>query len=373
MRRISARRNVLKFTVSQTAMMRAVSVVSKVLASNATIPALAGVLIRAEGGNVELQATDINASMRHAVQASVEEEGATVASGKVLASVIKNLPDQAVTFDIPEGSTTLIITCGRSKYRLTTIPVADFPEFPDFEATGSVELPSTILIDMANRVFRSLSKDNSRPVLQGMYISVSGTSAKMAATDSYRLSKAEATLNEPCGEFETVVPGIAARDILSAVPGVEMVKIGTGDSQVMFSFGTTTYVSRKIDGTFPNFEQLIPRSFTTETRVGQEEFMSALRRVSVVARANPSVRMDVSEKEMALSASSPEQGESHEVIDCDTEGNEMSITLNHHFLSDCLQGADGEVTVRMNGPMQPAVFQTYGSVSYTCLLMPVRM
>lgn len=363
----------MKFTVSQSALMRSVSMVSKVLVRNSTVPTLAGILVRARDGMIELQATDLNNSMRNGVAASVEEEGAAVVSGTLLQGIVKNLPDAAVSFDMREGETMLTMSCKRSKYRLHTLPVEDFPEFPEFERKSSVELPGTIITGMAEQVRRATSKDASRPILTGVLVSVSGDEVTLAATDSYRLHVSRSRMSEPCGELSAVMPSFALTDALSAAPGMDIIKVGLGDAQISLEFGTTVYVARRIDGQFPDFNRLLPAGYGTRVIVGVPEMKESLRRVSVVAKTNPSVRLDIADGELVMSAQQADAGDASESVACDTEGSPMSIAINHHYLSDALAGADGELSLQLNGPMQPLVAKSLGAVEYTFLIMPVRM
>jgi DNA polymerase-3 subunit beta len=146
---------------------------------------------------------------------------------------------------------------------------------------------------------------------------------------------------------------------------------------VVFVFGNTTYISRKIEGNFPNYRQLLPANCASAIKLDTDQFGSALKRVSVIASANPSVRFDADADGhlMRLSASSPDQGESSELIDAEVEGSSMSIALNYHYVFDCVNavGATKELDLELQGPMQPAIFKAYGTINYLYLLMPVRM
>ena len=145
----------------------------------------------------------------------------------------------------------------------------------------------------------------------------------------------------------------------------------------MFSFGSTTYVSRRIEGNFPNFRQLLPSTYETAVTLDASQLAQALRRVSVIALSNPSVRFDVDADGslLKLSASSPDQGESTELMDVEVEGESLSIALNYHYVLDCVAASsqDKELSFELLSSMQPAVFKSYGSINYLYLLMPVRM
>lgn len=366
----------MKFTVSQSALAKALLVVTKGMATNSTLPILSGIYVRAYEGTLEFQTTNLTISIRHRIAANVEDEGETVVSGKILSSIVKTLPDAAVTF---EGLDRLVtLTCGRSHFRLNTLDPRDFPEFPQFALERSIELPSALLSEMVDKVYKVTSKDTSRPILGGVLLTVEENVIRLVATDSYRLAVCDSNVSSVAEEpFRTIVPGGTFHDVLALPSMTDTVLVGTTASQVVFSFGNTTYVSRKIEGNFPNYRQLLPASCNTTVTIDTAEFSAALKRVSVIALANPSVRFDIDAdgKIMKLSASSPDQGESTELLPVEVTGDSMSIALNYHYVFDCVNAASDqkELTLELQSTMQPGIFKSYAKINYLYLLMPVRM
>lgn len=367
----------MKITVSQSALARAIAVVSKGIGTQTTLPVLAGIYMRAAEGTIELQTTNLNISIRHAIPANVEEEGSVVVSGKTLSNVVKNLPDSAVSL---EGSTNGVeIACEQSHFRLNSLDPRDFPEFPTFDLDQQVELPSALLSSMVDKVYKVTSKDTSRPILAGVLITVEDNTIRLVATDSYRLAVCDASSETSSveGSFEAIVPGATFHDVLALPSMTDMLSVGLTDSQIVFSFGSTTYVSRRIEGNFPNFRQLLPQSCNTTVRLDASTLAQALRRVSVIALSNPSVRFDIDGDAnlLKLSASSPDQGEAAELLNVEVEGASLSIALNYHYVLDCVSAAasDADVTLELLSSMQPAIFKSYAAINYLYLLMPVRM
>ena len=369
----------MKFTVSQSSLAKALLVVSKGMATNTTMPYLAGIYIKAADGTLEFQTSNLSISIRHRIAANVEEPGETVVSGKVLTTIAKTLPDAAVSFAMEGSSRSLEVTCNKSRYRLNTLDPTDFPEFPTFALSRSIELPSDLLQSMVDKVYRVTSRDTSRPILQGVLLSVEQNTIRLVATDSYRLAVCDSNVETSSTDeaFVTIVPGNTFHDVLASPAMTEQLTVGTTDSQVVFVFGNTTYVSRKIEGNFPNYRQLLPTNCACAVQLDVEQFGSALKRVSVVASSNPSVRIDVDAagKLVRLSASSPDQGESNEMVDAEVDGSDLSIALNFHYVFDCVNAVSGSdaMTLELQGPMQPAIFKSYGPINYLYLLMPVRM
>ena len=364
----------MKFTVSQSALAKALSVVSKGMATNSTLPLLSGVNIRAERGVLEFRTTNLTISIRHKIAANVEEPGETVVSGKILANIVKTLPDAAVSFSL-EGRS-LTISCEKSTFKLNTLDPADFPGFPEFALSESIELPCDELSRMVDRVYRVTSKDNTRPILSGILMTVEAGTIRLVATDSYRLALCEAQVEAP-GSFEMIVPGAAFHDVLTLPSDTGRILIGKTDSQVVFVFGNTTYVARKIEGNYPNYRQLLPSSSTTTVNVNVGTLSAALKRVSVISLSNPSIRFDIDAGAgtVRLTATSPDQGEATEVIPAEVDGRSMAIALNYHYVFDCVnvEAADHDMTLELKESMQPGIFRSHSDVEYLYLLMPVRM
>ncbi|WP_293818521.1 DNA polymerase III subunit beta [uncultured Parolsenella sp.] len=367
----------MRFTVSQSSLAKALSVVSKGIATHSTIPVLGGILMRASNGTLEMQASDLDTSIRHKIAANVEEEGETVISGRMLNNIVKNLADAAVTFDGGEG--TIHLTCEKSSFHLNTLNASEFPSFPEVAMERSVELPCDALSEMVDKVYKVTSRDTSRPILAGVLLNVEENLVRLVATDSYRLVVCDTNVetSKLDGMFEMIIPGTAFHDVLSLPSDAESIIIGATSNQVVFVFGNTTYVSRRIEGTFPNYKQLLPSTCLTSVKTKVSALAGALRRVSSIATSNSSVRFDadVDGGAITLSSTSPDQGDAREVVPVDVEGQPNSICMNYRYVGDCVGALspESEVTLELQESMRPGVFKSYGKINYLYLLMPVRM
>ena len=367
----------MRFTVSQSALLNALSIVGKGIASNSTLPLLSGIYIKAENGTLELQTTDLTISIRHKLTANIEEEGETVLSGKLLQNIVKNLSDAAVTFESQDAS--VYITCEKSHYLLNALDPMDFPEFPQFAVEKSVELPRDVLGTMVDKVYRVTSKDTSRPILSGVLLTVEDNVVRLVATDSYRLAVCDTNVETSGleGVFEAIVSGTVFHDVLSLPSETSSIMIGKTDSQVVFVFGNTTYVSRRIEGNYPNYKQILPSSCNTTVKINVDEFSAALKRVSVIAVNNPSVKMDIDADAaiLKLSTTSQDQGEASESIACEVEGDSVVTGLNYHYVFDCVnaQSQEKEMILELKDGRSPGIFKSFSKINYLYLLMPVRM
>ena len=367
----------MRFTVSQSSLATALSVVSKGIATHSTIPVLGGILMHAANGTLEMQASDLDTSIRHKIAANVEEEGTTVLSGKMLNNIVKNLQDASVTFDGGEG--TIALSCDKSTFHLNTLNASEFPTFPEVAMERSVELPCAQLSEMVDKVYKVTSRDTSRPILAGVLLNVEQNLVRLVATDSYRLVVCDTNVDTPDldGTFEMIIPGTVFHDVLSLPSESETIIIGATANQVVFVFGNTTYVSRRIEGNFPNYKQLLPSTCLTSVKVKVGELGGALRRVCSIATSNASVRFDVDPDAgtITLSSTSPDQGDAREVVGVEVEGQPNAIAMNYRYVGDCVGALDAsaEVTLELQEAMRPGVFKSYSKINYLYLLMPVRM
>ena len=366
----------MRFTVSQSALTKALSVVTKGMANNSTLPILSGIRISANDGTLELHTTDLSINILHKVPANVEEPGQTVISGKILSNIVKTLPDAPVTFECDEVSAS--IACEKSRFRLNVLPPADFPSFPDFKMDRSVELPSDLLSVMVGKVYRATSTDQSRPLLAGILMTVENNVIRLVATDSYRLAVCDTHVAAEGVDdgFEMIIPGHAFHDVLTVPTDSSTILIGGDDTQVVFVFGNTTYVSRNLKGNYPDVQKLVPNGFNTSVKINAAELNAALKRVSVIAQTNPTVRfeVDADASQLVLRATSPEQGEASEALSIEAEGESMAIALNYRYVFDCVNAIsdEEELTLELQEPMHPAVFKSYSKINYLYLLMPKR-
>ena len=364
----------MKFSVSQSSLMTALSIVGKGMGANSTIPLLSGIYIKAFDGMLELQTNNLTISVRHRITANVAEEGEVVVSGKLLTSIVKNLPDAAVVFE--GGERTLTITCLSSLFRLNTLDAKDWSEFPEVELTSSCELPSDVLSEMVDKVYKVTSKENTRPILQGVLLTAADNTLRLVATDSYRLAMCETYVaaESSVDEFSLIIPGTVFHDVLSMPSLTEKIFIGTSNNQVVFSFGDTTYISRKTEGTYPDYRQLLPKSYVTAVTVDTDQLLSALRRVATIASTMPIMRIDIDAEgqSIKLSINTRDQGESTEYIPASVEGSSMALSLNHHYVAECLVSAPDreKILIELQSPTLPTVFKSSDKINYLYLVMP---
>ena len=345
------------------------------MSARSTLPILSGILFSAVDGSIQMQATDLEVSVRHTAPALTEEEGQVVLPGKLLTDIVRSLPEAAVTIET-EGDVTLV-RCQHSSFTVKTLNPSDFPKFPEVSVDKKVVLASATLISMVRQVSRAVSRDETRATLTGILFVVEGPTVRMVATDSYRLAVRELVLETVAGEdVEVVIPGKALEEVSKLLGDIEEVSLGVSENQIVFEFGDTTFITRRIEGTFPNYKQLIPKDTETNAVVSAEEFSSAVKRVSLMALHNTPLKINISvtDQTLSLSATTQDVGDASEDLLVKAEGSDMEIAFNHAFLMDGLGSAPSEtLRLEVQSPLKPGVLRTVGDEGFLYLLMPVRV
>jgi len=365
----------MKVSIARGELLDALSSVSRGLSSRTTLPILSGIHLSAQGETVAFQATDLEVSIRTICKARVDASGQSVVPGRLLTDIVRSLPEAAVTIDTTSPGTASI-TCGQSSFNVKTLAPEDYPKFPDVAAEGTVSLPAETFSHVVHQVSRSVSRDETRPILTGMLVVVEGGILRMVATDSYRLCVREVPVEGVPEDIELVIPGKALEDVAKLVSSAESVSLGVAENQVIFTFGDTTFISRRIEGSFPNYRQLLPKEHTTRAVVDRAELLEAVKRVSLMAQHSAPLRVKIAAAEhtLTLSAATQDVGEASEDIQVTPEGEDVEIAFNHGYLLDGVSVAEGDtIALEVTSPLKPGVLKATDSEDFVYLLMPVRL
>jgi DNA polymerase-3 subunit beta len=364
----------VKVTCSKDALTRALSVVGRAVSTRATVQVLGGVLLRAGDGQVELAATDMELSLRLSVDAQVEGEGAVVAPGRLLVDLARLLPDSEVVLEHRPEQGVLEVTCGPAAYKLNTYSAEDFPRLPEVEGAQTFAVDSGVFLDTVTKVARSASRDESRPVLTGVLVRFEGSKLVMAATDSYRMSVKETELESSAAEeLEAIVPARALTELARVAQDAAELKIGVQENHVVFAAGDVWLTTRRIDGQFPNYKQLLPETFEHEVALPREEFLEVVRRAAVMAQRNSPLRLRFAEGEVTISAQTQDVGEAKESLPVPFTGEPLEIGFNPDFLRDGLESVEtDEIALRLISPLRPGLLRS-DEEDFSYLIMPIRL
>jgi DNA polymerase III subunit beta len=363
----------LKLTCSRDALLRGLGIVSRGVSTRTTVQILSGILLRAGEGKLELAATDMEVSLRTTVEAKVETEGSVVVPGRLLLELARLLPEAEVMVEHKLDEAAVEIRCGTASYRLHTYNAEDFPRLPETQGIELHEVDRETVLGTVGRVSRSASRDESRPVLTGVLMRFEPGKLVMAATDSYRLSVKETALEGSAPELEAIVPARALGELARIAVEGEKLSLGVHENQVVFGTADAWLTSRRIDGQFPNYKQLVPETFEHEVALPREELLEVVRRVSVMAQRNSPLRLRFADGELTVSAQTQDVGEAHESLPVSFGGEALEIGFNAEFLRDGVDSVAGEqVRLKLISPLRPAVLQGEGD-DFLYLIMPIRL
>lgn len=366
----------MKFTISKTELVDSLKTVSKGLSSRTTLPILSGILIVCEAdGSVTFQSTDLEVSVRHTVSAFVAEAGRIVIPGKLFIDAINSLPDAAIELELENK--VLSIDCMHSSFKIRTLDADDFPKFPEVTAEKTVSVPSQLAASMVRQVSKAVSRDESRAILTGILFSIEGSTLKFVATDSYRLAIRETQLDTTMeNPFEVVVPGRIFDEVMKSAASSEAVTVGMSDNQILVSYDKTTFVTRRIEGNYPNYKQLLPKEVTCSARFSTEELLSAVRRMSLFGHNQAQVTFKISaeDQNVEVSSNAADVGAATEDIMAQVEGESSTIAFNAQYLIDGLTSVHTEeVLFEVQSSNRPGVFKATDSETFIYLAMPVRV
>jgi DNA polymerase III subunit beta len=363
----------LRITVAKDELVSALGVVSRAVSTRTSVQILSGILVEAQGSELRLAATDMELSLRATAAAQIEGDGAIVLPGKTFADIARLLPAGDVLIEHRPAESVVHVTAGSASYTLHTYNPEDFPRLQELEGVQTFIVDRESLLETIHRVARAASRDESRPVLTGILVSFTGGKLVMAATDSYRLAVKETELNGTVPELEAIVPSRALQELARIAGTGDTVEVGVHENQVVFATDGVWLTTRRIDGQFPNYRQLLPEQFEHELTLPRLELLEVVRRASVMIQRATPLQLRFAEGELTVIARTHDVGESQESMPVAFTGETLEIGFNADFLRDGLESMDGDdVRVKLISPLRPAVIQGEGD-DFTYLVMPIRL
>jgi DNA polymerase-3 subunit beta len=338
---------------------------------------LSGVHLHAEDSTVELQATDMELGIRVQLEAQAEQPGSVVLPGRLLLDVVRSLPKDELTLEYRSGQHDVQLVSGSARFQLRTLPAEDFPKLPESPGQDVLRVPADAFVETINRVARSASRDETRPHLTGVLVSASERELRMVATDSYRLSVKETTLENPLsGSLEANVPARTLQELGRIAAGAEAEAIGVAatENQVVFAVDDVVLSSRLVEGRFPNYQQLLPEAYEHELRLARGELLEVVRRIGLLAQKNAPLRLRFSDGTLDVSAQTPDVGEATESLPVPFKGEPLEIGFNAEFFRDGLESAESDdLLLKLISPLRPGLIQSGDDGGFLYLVMPIRL
>jgi DNA polymerase-3 subunit beta len=359
-------------TCSRDALASSLGIVARALSTRSAVQVLTGIHLQAEDGKLTLAATDMEVSLRATIEGTMSGDGAVVVPGRLLADLVRLLPDASVSLAYEEGDGVLEVTSGSYASKVNVYSAEDFPRLPSLDVPQhTVDAPA--LLGTIDMVARAASRDESRPVLTGILVRFEGDKLTMAATDSYRLSVKETTLGESGPELDAIIPARALQELSRLAAGAETVSMGVHENHVIFGVGDVWLTSRRIDGQFPNYNQLLPETFEAEVAIERTPLLEVVRRASIMAQRNSPLRLRFAEGELSISAQTQDVGEARESLEIEYAADPLEIGFNPDFLRDGLEAVSGDtVQLRLINPLRPGLISAPDE-AFWYLIMPIRL
>jgi DNA polymerase-3 subunit beta len=376
----------MKVTVLQENLARGLGIVSRAVSPRSTLPVLANVLIASDEGRLRLSATNLELGITCWVPARIEEEGSTTVPARTFSDLVNALPGDQVMLSLDTRTQTLNVRGGTSTNDIKCIDAQEFPPLPVPDLDGAVQINVADFREMIQQVAFAASTDEARPVLMGVLVQVEKDKLTMAAADGFRLSVRKATLSSPApAPLTAIVPARALVELARvASDGEEPIYmvVPKGRGQVLFRVKDVEVVSQLIDGTFPDYQQIIPRKYTSRTLVSTAALLKACKQAEIFAREGSNVARlniksaasDLQPSEVEISAASEETGKNETIVEATVDGSGVLIAFNVKFLREVLEVIKTpNVALETSAPNAPGVVRPVGDDQFLHVIMPMHL
>lgn len=376
----------MKVTILQENLARGLSIVSKAVSPRSTLPVLANVLIASDEGRLRLSATNLEMGITCWIPARIEEEGSTTVPARTFSDLVSTLPSDQVMLKLDTQTQTLNVRGGTSTNDIKCIDAQEFPPLPTPDLEGAVQINGGDFREMIHQVVFAASSDEARPVLMGVLIQVDKDKLTMAAADGFRLSVRKAVLSTPApASVSAIVPSQALKELARvASDGEEPIYmvLPKGRGQVVFRVKDVEVVSQLIDGTFPDYQQIIPRSYKSRTLVSTSSLLKACKQAEIFAREGSNVarfniksaQSDMQPSEVEISATSEETGKNETIVEATVDGGGLLIAFNVKFLREALEVIrTPNVALETSAPNAPGVVKPVGDDQFLHVIMPMHL
>ena len=376
----------MKVTVLQENLARGLSTVAKAVSPRSTLPVLANILIASDEGRLRLSATNLEMGITCWIPARIDEEGSTTVPARTFSDLVSTLPGDQVLLKLDTASQTLNVRGGTSTNDIKCIDAQEFPPMPVPDFDGAVQINVGDFREMIHQVAFAASSDEARPVLMGVLVQVDKDKLTMAAADGFRLSVRKAVLSMPSpSPVSAIVPSQALKELARVATDSEepiYMIMPKGRGQVVFRVKDVEVVSQLIDGTFPDFQQIIPRSYKSRTLVSTSSLLKACKQAEIFAREGSNVarlniktaQSEMQPSEVEISATSEETGKNETIVEATVDGSGLLIAFNVKFLREALEVIrTPNVALETSAPNAPGVVKPVGDDQFLHVIMPMHL
>ena len=373
----------MKLSCTQENLNKGLNIVGRAVATRTTLPITNNVLLATDDGRLKLVATNLEMAITCWLGAKIEEEGTITVPARLLTEFVSSLPNDTIDVQLSPQTKTLGLKCARFEARISGVDAKDFPPIPSVDDGVKTTVEVEALRQGINKVVFAAATEESRPVLTGVSARFENESLVLAAADGFRLAVYELPITTAVSQkTEVIIPAHTLAELNRLIADQEEpvdITLNPHKSQVLFRLQNINLVSQLIQGTFPNYSQLVPQSYTTRVIVNINDFLQATRTASIFARDGSGiVRLmvtpggEASPGKLAVSARSEEIGDDVGEIDATVEGDESKIAFNGKYLTDVLSVLhESQVALEITNPSSPGLIRPVGTDNYTHVIMPM--
>ena len=367
----------MKITIGKAEFQQRLSDIQSVVEKKSTMPILSHFLLKTSKSGSTITATDLETAIREPIAADVAAEGALCIPARKLFEIVRE-----VEGDIQietEDSQWIRVKAGPASFRIACLPAEDYPLWPDMGSAEQIEVDAKELARMIEKTAYASGESDTRYTLNGIlfHLKPDGRDLTVVGTDGHRMAVISMSLDGAAGgeEKKLVVQRKAAMELEKFLSGAEKAKISMGKNHVLFEAGEVFFLTRLIEGAYPNYEQVIPANNEKKMVLSREAFVKALKRVSVMSRERSNaIRLDAGPDLLTLSSSNPDLGEAKDEVAAQYGGEGVSLGFNARYLIDALNAMESEnVLFELQDPLSPTLLRPEGEPAYRCVIMPMRI
>jgi len=367
----------MKATILQKNFSKALNSVGRIVGTRTTLPVLANVLISAEKGKLLLAATDLEVAVTTDVVGKIESDGKITVPARVLTDFVVNNSDENIEIELKD-KLTLHLRSEHYEANIKGIDAEEFPTIPKLDKGEVCKIKADEYGEALQRVVMASANDDTRPVLAGVYMNFDGKNLTMAATDSYRLAETKTSLPEKVESRELIVPSRTMNEVsrlIGSTEGATDIVIKADENQICFILGKVEIISRLIEGSFPNYSQIIPTDSKIEVVANHSDLTSAIKMSALFAKdiAN-NIKIKVSKSGVVIKSASEQTGDTTSKLSANISGGEIEIAFNARYMLDVLAVLpEGEIRLLFNDESSPGVIQSDKAKDYIYLVMPLKI
>jgi DNA polymerase-3 subunit beta len=366
----------MKITVERDELQKKLSDIQNIVEKKNTMPILNHFLLTADKGAAYITATDLETAFREPIKLEAAETGRMCIPARKLFEIVREMED-AVTIESTDSQWAKVKS-GKSHFRLACLSADEFPVWPSLEGTQEMEMPASLLLEMIDKSIYAAGESDTRYVLNGLLFHLKPDgNLIVVGTDGHRLALSMRGIGAGFKDEKKV---IVSRKSVSELRRFlsdddSAVKVILGKNHILFKIAEIEFLTRLIDGTYPNYEQVIPSGNEKLLTIDRSLLTKALRRVSIMSKERSSaVKVDIAEDNMVVSASNPDLGEAKDEIAASYSGDAMTMAFNARYILDALSVMTAEnIVFKLNEPLSPALLMENGKEDYKCVVMPMRL